>query len=79
MPNMSNASRSIASVPGWMSNNVGTVGSSSGTWTRTRIRRPCAMSRKLATTSKRSGAMPSGNLRAALATWSTAVRSTHIV
>ena len=30
MPNMSNTSRSMASVPGWTSNSVGTTGSDSG-------------------------------------------------
>ena len=38
MPNMSNTSRSIASVPGWTSNSDGTTGSSSGTCTRSRSR-----------------------------------------
>ena len=79
MPNMSYTSRSIASVPGWTSNSVGTVASDSGTWTRTRIRRPAARSRRLVTTSKRSGATPSGNGRPGWVMKSTAVTSTHIV
>ena len=64
MPNMSNTSRSIASVPGWRSNSVGSVGSSLGHLhpQRGSAGRPSRSSR-LTTTSKRSGVDAVGQRR----------------
>ena len=53
----------MASAPGYRSTASDTTGSASGTWTRTRTRRFWESESRFTTTSKRSGATPSGSAR----------------